>query len=263
MTFKSAEQVRTKEGKQYHIGCKPGDLNPFILLCGDPARVERAAKHFKKPTKPICHREFVTVSGNYEGVPVSVMATGMGPDNTEIAVIEICQIVKNPTFIRIGSCGGLKKGVELGDLVVSTGAVRLENTTRFFVHEGYPAVPHYKVTSALIQAASEKNFRFHSGITATAPGFYGAQARNISGFPPRDPDLLNKLAAQNVINIEMEASVLFVLSQLRGVRAGAVCAVYGNRHANKFIDEKTMKAAEGRCIETGLKAVQILSKGTL
>ncbi|MDZ4224548.1 MAG: hypothetical protein U1D33_01435, partial [bacterium] len=87
--------------------------------------------------------------------------------------------------------------------------------------------------------------------------------RNISGFPPRDPDLLNKLAAQNVINIEMEASVLFVLSQLRGVRAGAVCAVYGNRHANKFIDEKTMKAAEGRCIETGLKAVQILSKGTL
>ena len=159
--------------------------------------------------------------------------------------------------------GGLKKEVELGDLVVSTGAVRLENTTSFFVHEGYPAVPHYEVTLALIQAARENGFRFHAGLTATAPGFYGAQARNIPGFPPRDPDLLNKLAAQNVINIEMEASALFVLSQLKGFRAGAVCAVYGNRHANKFIDEKTMKEAERRCIETGLGAVKILSKGIL
>ena len=261
--FKSAEQVQTAKGRQYHIGCKPGDLNPVILLCGDPARVERVAKHFKKSKKPICHREYVTISGEYEGVPVSAMATGMGPDNTEIAVIEIAQIVKNPTLIRIGSCGGLKKGVELGDLVVSTGAVRLENTTSFFVHEGYPAVPHYEVTLALIQAARENGFRFHAGLTATAPGFYGAQARNIPGFPPRDPDLLNKLAAQNVINIEMEASALFVLSQLKGFRAGAVCAVYGNRHANKFIDEKTMKEAERRCIETGLGAVKILSKGIL
>ena len=260
MTFKSAEQIQTAEGKQYHIGCKPGDLNPYILLCGDPARVEKTAKHFKNPTKPICHREFVTVSGNYEGVPVSVMATGMGSDNTEIAVIEICQIVKNPTFIRIGSCGGLKKGIALGDLVISQGAVRLENTTSYFVCEGYPAVAHYEVVAALVAAAKELKHPFHLGLTATAPGFYGAQGRRIPGFSPLDPDLPQKLAAMNVSNLEMEASALFVLSHLRGVRAGAVCAVYGNRHANKFIDEKMMKLAESRCIATGLKAIAHLAK---
>lgn len=259
MTFQSAEQVQTKERKQYHIGLKPGDLAPYILLCGDPARVERVAKLMTDTKPAISHREYVTITGRYKGVPVSVMATGMGPDNTEIALVEISQLLQEATLIRIGSCGGLKKGVELADLVISTGAVRLENTTNSYVCEGYPAVAHHEVTQALIDAAKELKHPYHVGITATAPGFYAPQGRTVPRFSPLEPELPQKLEKMNVTNMEMEASALFVLSHLAGFRAGTVCAVYANRHANKFIDEETMKVAEGRCIEAGLKAVTLLA----
>lgn len=260
MTFLSAERLQTKEGKQYHIGLKPKDLAPYILLCGDPARVEKVAKQLADAKPPIRHREYVTVTGRYQEIPLSVMATGIGPDNTEIALVEIAQLVKGATLIRIGSCGGLKKGVELADLVISTGAVRLENTTQYYVCDGYPAVAHYEVTQALIAAAQQLQFPYHVGLTATAPGFYAPQGRTVPKFSPLHPELPQQLEKMNVTNLEMEASALFVLSHLAGFRAGCVCAVYANRHANRFIDEPTMKVAEERCIQTGLKAVQLLAK---
>ena len=256
--FKSAEDVSTAEGKQYHIGLKPGDLAPYVLLCGDPARVHKVAGYFQKARPPIAHREYVTVTGEYKGVPISVMATGMGPDNTEIALVEIGQILKKPTLIRIGTSGGLLKEADLGDLCISSGAVRLENTSTFFVHEGYPAVAHHEVVAALLEAASRKGFQYHLGLTATAPGFYGPQGRKVPGFPPRDPLLPEKLSAMNVANFEMESSTLFILSTLAGFRSGAVCSMINNRHKNVFIDEEGIKQSEKRCIETGLEAAVIL-----
>ncbi len=259
-SFTSAEIVSTAEGRQYHIGLAPGEVAPYILLCGDPARVHRVADYFEKKSDPISSREYVTVTGKYKGIPMTVMATGIGPDNTEIAVVELCQIVKNPTFIRIGSSGALQLGIELGELVISTGAVRLENTSTWFVCEGYPAVAHHEVVLALMEAAGKKKFPHHLGLTATAPGFYGAQARKVPGFPPRDPDLPATLDKMNVANLEMESSCLFTLSQLTGVRSGAVCAIYSNRHKNTFIDSDTKDLAEKRCIETGLTAFEVLAK---
>lgn len=259
-TFRSAELVSTKEGRQYHIGLAPGEVAPYILMCGDPARAHRVAKYFDKANKPITSREYVTITGKYKGLPISVMATGMGPDNTEIALVELCQIVKDPTFIRIGSSGALKKGIELADLVVTTGAVRLENTSTTFVFEGYPAVAHHEVVLALLEAAKTKQFPYHVGLTATAQGFYGAQARKVPGFPPRNPDLLAQLDQMNVSNLEMETSCLLTLATLAGHRAGAVCAIYANRHKNEFIDSKTKDLAEKRCLETGLAAFEILAK---
>lgn len=258
MSFQSAEQIQTKEGKQYHIGLKPGDLAPYVLLCGDPARVEKVAQYLNETRSPILHREYVTVTGKYEGIPVSVMATGMGPDNTEIAVVEISQIIETATLIRIGSCGALKRGVELADLVISTGAMRLENTTSFYVEAGFPAVPNHQVTQALIDSASQLQFPFHTGLTATAPGFYAPQGRSVPRLTPLYPELPFRLEKMGVTNMEMEASALFVLAHLAGFRAGCVCAVYANRHANKFIDEKTMQLAEERCILVGLRAIKIL-----
>lgn len=260
MSFKSAERVETAEGRQYHIGLAPGDLAPFVLLCGEPLRVERTAKYLRKTKKPVRSREYVTVTGEYEGVPVSVMATGMGPDNTEMAVVEMGQILKEATLIRIGSSGGLQKNMKLGELVISTGAVRLENTTRFFVEEGYPAVAHHEVTLALIQSAHDAGYRHHVGLTATAPGFYGAQSRRVPRFPPRFPELPKTLAAMKVQNFEMEASALFVLAGLAGFRAGAVCALYASRGENRFIGKKEMLQAEERCIRTGLGAVSLLAR---
>ncbi|MBN1283302.1 MAG: nucleoside phosphorylase [Proteobacteria bacterium] len=257
--FKSAEIVSTEEGRQYHIGCAPGDVAPNILLCGDPARAHRVAGYFDDRSEPILSREYVTITGTYRNMPITVMATGMGPDNTEIAVVELAQIVENPTMIRIGSSGALKKGIELADLVVSTGAVRLENTSTQFVIEGYPAIAHYEVVLALLEGARRNRFPHHLGLTATASGFYGAQARKVPGFPPRDPELPAKLDSMNVANFEMEASCLFTLAQLRGFRAGAVCAIYANRHKNEFIDTEKKDLAEKRCIETGLAAFEVLA----
>lgn len=259
-TFKSAELVSTPEGRQYHIGLKPGEVTRNILLCGDPKRAHRVASYFDFAREPITNREYVTITGTYRGLPVTVMATGMGPDNTEIAVVELSQVVKDPVFIRIGSSGALKKGIELADLVISSGAVRLENTSTAFVLEGYPAVPHYEVLIALLSAAKARKFPHHMGLTATAQGFYGAQARNVPGFPPRDLHLVKKLESMNVLNLEMEASCLFTLASLSGARAGAVCAIYASRYKNKFIDTKTKELAEKRCIETGLHALVVLSK---
>ncbi|MFH1830205.1 MAG: nucleoside phosphorylase [Pseudomonadota bacterium] len=258
-TFKSAEIVSTKEGRQYHIGCAPGDVAQNILLCGDPDRAHRVADYFDEINKPMLSREYVTITGKYKNMPMTVMATGMGPDNTEIAVVELSQIVKKPTFIRIGSSGGLKKDIELADLVISQGAVRLENTSTSFVVEGYPALAHHEVVLALLEAARRNRFPYHLGLTATASGFYGAQARNVPGFAPRDPELPAKLDAMNVANMEMECSTLFTLATLSGARAGAVCAIYANRHKNKFVDSETKDLAEKRCIETGLAAFEILA----
>lgn len=259
-SFESAEIVVDEDGRYYHIGCKEGDLNPYILLCGDPARAYKTAKYFDDARTPITHREYVTVSGNYKGIPVSVMATGIGADNTEIALVEAYQIVKQPTFIRIGTSGGLKKDVGLGDLVISTGAVRLENTSTHFVLEGYPAVAHYECVGALVEAASRMGVTPHVGLTATTPGFYGAQARRVPGFPPRDPELPAKLDQMNVINFEMEASCLFILGSLAGFRTGAVCTVLNNRHKNIFVDTDVLAQGEKRCIEVGLGALSILAE---
>lgn len=258
-TFQSDEMVSTDDGYQYHIGLGPGDVARNILLCGDPARAERVASYFDSSREPIRSREFVTITGEYRGMPMTIMATGMGPHNTEIAFIELAQIVEDPTIIRIGSSGALKEGIELADLVVSQAAVRMENTSTHFVVEGYPAVAHYEVVLALLESAKRNRFPYHLGLTATAPGFYGAQARHVPGFKPRDMELPAKLGEMNVANFEMEASVLFTLATLRGVRAGAVCAVYATRHAGEFIDTETKEMAEKRCIETGLGAFEMLA----
>lgn len=258
-TYQSAEIVQNSEGRQYHIGCTAADLAPAILLCGDPARAHRVAGYFDEARPPITNREYVTITGRYQGRPLTVMATGMGPDNTEIAVVEITQLIAQPTLLRIGSCGALRQGIALGDLIISTGAVRLENTTAAYVCDGFPAVPHHETVVALLEACRRRQFPHHCGITATAPGFYAPQARKVPGFPVRDPELPAKLDAMGVANFEMEASALFTLGGIAGARTGAVCAVYANRHVNVFIDDATKHLAEQRCIEAGLSAIEILA----
>ncbi len=257
--YRSAERVVDSSGRQYHIGVAPGEVASQILLCGDPKRAERVAGLFESVRHEIRNREYVTLTGKYHGREMSVMGTGIGPDNMEIAVIELAQCVKSSTMIRIGSCGGLQKEIRLGDLVVSTGAVRLENTSTFFVPESYPAVAHHEVVTALLHSCDELGLRHHAGITASAPGFYGAQSRKIPGFPPRDPDIPGSLAKIGVKNMEMEISALLTLASLGNIRAGAVCAVYAQRNHDKFINPKQKDDAELRCIRAGLAAFDKLA----
>ena len=258
MKRSSADAPSLSEGKQYHIGLKKGDVADFIFLCGDPERVEKVAKHFELVELKIQSREYITMTGRLGGRRVSVMGTGIGPDNTEIAVVELSQIVDHPTFIRIGSTGSLQKNIGIGDLVISTAAVRLENTSTFYVHEGYPAVAHFEVVDALAKSAKHLGAQYHTGITATVPGFYGAQDRQVPGFKSRFPDLLENLASTNVLNIEMEASCLLTLSAMRGFRAGVVCTVFANRPNNEFITAAEKIIAEESAIQTAIGALHYL-----
>ena len=215
--------------RQYHIELGPGELAEYILLPGDPDRVQRIAPRLDDVEGHRQHREFASVTGTYRGQRVSIVSTGIGTDNVEIVVAEILAITKRPTFIRVGSCGALQPEIALGDLIISTGAVRLEATTSFFVHDGYPAVADYEAVVALVEAADGLGHRAHVGITATAPGFFGAQGRPIPQLPIRYPDLAEEMARQRVLNFEMEASALLVLAGLARCRAGVVCAVYAQR----------------------------------
>jgi len=245
--------------RQYHIGLGPGDLAEYILLPGDPERVQRIAMRLEDVEPFRQHREFASITGTYRGERVSVVSTGIGTDNVEIVVAEILAITERPTFIRVGSCGALQPEIAVGDLVISSGSVRLEATTSFFVHEGYPAVADYEAVAALVEAAANLGHRAHVGVTATAPGFYGAQGRPVPRLPIRYPDLAEEMARQRVLNFEMEASALLVLAGLAGSRAGVVCAVYAHRPTGDFAVGAARDRAEAACIETGLEGLRVLA----
>ena len=246
--------------RQYHIGLGPGELAEYILLPGDPDRSARVASRFDSIELEQQHREFATVTGTYRGQRVSVVSTGIGTDNVEIVVAEILAITERPTFIRVGSCGALQPEMALGDLAITTGAVRLESTTSFYVHDGYPAVAHYEAVVALVEAAQRLGHRYHVGVTATAPGFFGAQGRPIPELPIRYPDLAEDMARQRVMNFEMEASALLVLATLARCRAGVVCAVYANRTTGEFVSGDLKNEAEAACVDTGLESLVILAE---
>ncbi len=245
--------------RQYHIELGPGDLAEYILLPGDPDRTSRIAARFESIEVEHQHREFHSATGIYRGQRMSVVSTGIGTDNVEIVVAEILAITERPTFIRVGSCGALQPEMALGDLVITTGAVRLESTTSFFVHDGYPAVADYEAVAALVEAAARLGHRTHVGVTATAPGFFGAQGRPIPQLPIRYPDLAEEMARQRVMNFEMEASALLVLATLARCRAGVVCAVYANRTTGDFVSGDVKDAAEAACVETGLGSLLVLA----
>jgi uridine phosphorylase len=244
--------------RQYHLGCARGDAAPRLLLCGYRQRAGRVARWFSSVRLERRHREFVTITGKWKGREVTVVGTGIGPDNTEIAVLELSRIVRDPVFLRIGTSGALRRGIRLGDLVISTGAVRLENTSTFYVPEGYPAVAHHEVVGALIGACRDLRLRHHVGLTATAPGFYGAQSRRVPGFEPRHRDLPGELGRLNVLNLEMEVSALLTLASVGGFRAGAVCAVYAQRAAGRFAGPALRARSERDLIRAGLTALERL-----
>ncbi len=246
--------------RQYHIALGPGELAEYILLPGDPDRTERIATRLESVELRQRHREFASVTGTFHGRRISAVSTGIGTDNVEIVMAEILAITTRPTFIRIGSCGVLQDGIELGDLVITTGAVRLEATTNYFVHEGYPAVADYVAVAALVEAAHRLGHTTHLGITATAPGFYGAQGRPIPQLPIRFPDLAAEMRRQKVVNFEMEASAVLVLAGLAGCRAGVVCTAYAQRPTGRFVTGEQEDRAEAACIDTGLEALGLLAE---
>jgi uridine phosphorylase len=244
--------------RQYHIALERGEVAEHILLVGDPGRVAKVADRWDAVELRRSNREITTATGTYRGMRVSAMSTGMGTDNVEIVLAEVLEITDRPVFIRVGSSGALQPEIALGDLIISIGAVRLENTTDFYVHPGYPAIAHRDVVSALEEACLRLRYAHHLGLTATASGFYAPQGRAMRTLPVRYPQLAEELRRQRVANLEMESSALFVLASLAGLRAGTVCAAYAQRIEGTFLEGAAKEAAEARCIDAGLAGIHLL-----
>jgi uridine phosphorylase len=251
----SASQASTEEGLQYHIRCKPGDVAEFVLLPGDPERVPWIASFWDERREVARHREYFTYTGRYKGVPVSCTSTGIGGPAAAIAVEELLRVGAS-TFIRVGTTGAIQPDIEVGDIIIATGAVRLDGTSKQYVRVEYPAFAHFEVVSALIQAAESLGVRYHVGIVASTDSFYTGQAR--PGYRQYEQswmrDLIPDLQKAGVLSFEMEASTLFTLSNIYGARAGAVLAAVANRIKNELVENAGVEMA----IRVANEAVKIL-----
>ena len=211
---------RTQGIKQYHIGMVEGDVAEYVLLPGDPFRTDIIAQYMDD-AKLVAHkREHKTYTGYYKGVRVSVTSTGMGCPSTAIAAEELANIGAK-VFIRLGSCAALQDDIDIGDLVITTAAMKNEGTSKFYVPDNLPAVADLEVTSELIRVAKEfsqgVDFKVHWGISSTDDSFYG-----------ETPEWIQKLIDLNLKNIEMEASALFTVCHRRGLKGATICGVAAN-----------------------------------
>lgn len=201
---------------QPHIMCGIGDVARYVLMPGDPTRVQRIAKHFDSAEKKAEYRGYVTYTGETKEIPITSTSSGIGCPTTAIAMEELMNIGAD-TFIRVGTTGALVPHLDRGDIVVATGAVRWEGTSKTYIATEYPAVASYQVVNALLQAADELGIKVHPGILISSDAYYGG-----------NDEVLRKFGEANVLSIEMEASLMFTLAGMRGVRAGAICTVDGN-----------------------------------
>lgn len=216
-------------------GCRPGDVAPNLFVCGDPARVERISAGWDEE-REVCHvREYRIVTGSKNGVPVSAASHGIGAPGTAVLLEEMIKLGTR-TIIRIGNSGGLDPRLEIGDLAISTGAVRDDGTSKTYVIPEYPAVAHYAIVAALVEAARSRKLRARTGVTWSLDAFYARNAiagpgdamlsMSVDGYWPSALEArIRDMQQARILNCEMEAGVLLTLAGLFGVRAGAICVV--------------------------------------
>ena len=217
------KESKTAGKKQYHIHLKPGDIGKYVLLPGDPARSDRVAQYLEDAQFVANNREHRTFTGFYKGVKISVTSTGMGCPSTAIAVEELIKCGAD-TFIRIGTAGPVRDEMdsERYDGVVVTGAVRDEGTTVHYIPVEYPAVANRHVVAALAQAAQAAGLNFAEGISQSKDSFYGEVDPACSPVEKRLKERWQAWQRGNVMCSEMECAALFIISSIRGCRAGAI-----------------------------------------
>jgi uridine phosphorylase len=217
-----------EEGLQYHLQIKKGDVGRYVILPGDPKRCSKIAQHFDDAKLVADSREYVTYTGYLDGEKVSVTSTGIGGPSASIAMEELVQCGAD-TFIRVGTCGGIDLDVKGGDIVIATGAIRMEGTSKEYAPIEFPAVADLEVTNALVAAGRELGFTCHPGIVQCKDAFYGQHE------PERMPvsyELLNKWEAWKRLGCkasEMESAALFVVASHLKVRCGSNFLVVGNQ----------------------------------
>lgn len=245
--------------RQHHTYLKKGEVGRYAIVPGDPKRCAKIAKHLDNAQLVADYREYVTYTGYLNGEKVSVTSTGIGGPSASIAIEELHKLGVD-TFIRVGTCGGMDLGVEAGDLVIASGAIRKEGTTKEYVPIEFPAVANYQVMNALVAASEKLGKKYHIGIVECKDSYYGQH--DPESMPASD-ELLNKWDAwlkAGAVASEMESAALFIVSQVRRCRAGTVLLTVNNqervkRNMSNHISEDTEAA-----IETAIEALKILIK---
>ncbi len=243
--------------RQYHINCLPGDVGRYCLLPGDPGRSEKIAAYFDDPVHVVTNREYNIWTGTLLGEKVSVCSTGIGGPSAVIAMEELHNIGAD-TFVRVGTCGGIKLDVKSNDIVIATGAIRMEGTSREYAPIEFPAVSDFEVLNALVDAAKAQNHCWHAGVVQCKDSFYGQHS------PERMPvsyELLNKWEAWKRLGVlasEMESAALFTCAAALGVRCGSAFHVVWNQERNAAGLDQDESHDTDAAIRVGIEAVKLL-----
>lgn len=244
-------------GEQYHIGLNKGDVGEYVILPGDPKRCEKIASYFDDAKLIADRREFTTYTGFLNGVKVSVTSTGIGGPSASIALEELVNVGAK-TFIRVGTCGGIDINVKGGDLVIATGAIRMEGTSKEYAPIEFPAVANLDVINSLVKAAKNLGNEYHTGIVQCKDSFYGQHN------PERMPvsyELQNKWEAWKRLGClasEMESAALFVVGSFLKVRVGSVFLTVANQEREKQHLENPVVHDTDKAIKTAIEALKIL-----
>ncbi len=243
--------------EEFHLKIRPGDIGSYVILPGDPGRCRQIAAYLDNPQKIAENREFTTYTGTLDGVKVSVVSTGIGGPSAAIALEELIHCGAH-TFIRVGTSGGMQPEVLGGDLVIATGAVRMDGTGTEYAPIEYPATAHFDVVQALQQAAVQSGHRFHIGVVQCKDSFYGQhEPENM----PVSAVLKQKWDAWlgcGALASEMESATLFIVAAVRRVRIGSVLLVLGNQTRRAMGLEDIQVHDTTRCIETAVAAMRLL-----
>ncbi len=245
--------------KQYHIALSKKDGAKYAIIPGDPGRVEKIAAFLDDATQVGNNREYNSYLGYLDGEKVLVISTGIGGPSCAICVEELSKIGVD-TFIRVGTCGGMQPDVKPGDVIISTGAIRQDGTSREYLPIEFPAVADFHVTSALYKAAQDLGYDNHIGVVQAKDSFYGQHSPESM---PIAPELLAKWEAWKrggCLASEMEGATLFIVSAARGLRSGAVFHCVWNQEISQSAMPEDRKEDTSCAIKTAIEALRILIK---
>lgn len=245
--------------RQYHIQVANGEVGRYVILPGDPKRCKKIAQYFEDSVMIADNREFITYTGTLDGVKVSVTSTGIGGPSAAIAMEELARCGAD-TFVRIGTCGGIQPEVKSGDIVVATGAVRMEGTSKEYAPIEYPAVADLMVVNALVSAAKEKDCEFYTGVVQSKDAFYGQHEPEMM---PAGYELINKWEAWKKLGClasEMETAALYIVAAKLHVRVGACFLVMANQEREKLGLENPVVHDTDMAVQVAVEAIRKLIK---
>lgn len=251
MMAKRPEYIHERMGGQI----SPGQIADYVLVPGSEKRAEQFASLWDEAEKIAHHYEFLVYSGKFSGIPISVCSTGIGGRSTGIAIDEMAAL-GGKTFIRVGVTGGIQKNFKAGDLIISTGAVRMDKTSEHYVFIDYPAVADMEVVCALIAATEKFGFSYHVGISATSSSFYAGEGTTcFNGYRHSGMDSIEAdLRAANVLDWDTETATILTLCSLYGLRAGRINTVVDDPETGLY-----NPIGEQNAMQTALEAVKILA----